>query len=1622
MKEARCTFRALVLVAPFFMMADAFPEKTHATAPRRDWRSFRTALGHATLGEVLRALALPREKWDAASSTDLGVALYVLEQEGATKSGAAVPFLEYLNSRSVTRRLRGGRERRRDGSQVLRHAAFLSAHFSVPCAAKRVRVGGEKWPPRYECEGGKKPAPLPSGPEMIVALRALPAVQERPPGEGTGQGSQAPAPDPEAFRKRIDWIRSTARKLIHWKDGSSENLPHKPTRFCAGDRCFGSYREVAAAIYGDHAVGESKHSRRFAKWVRGRGIEVAAMVGLSDSADEPPVFCAPAREGADPKEPRWSTTTVQCSSDWRATVGKGEADSPDWACLGSPAFFRTMVLPEGGEAGGFRCRRRIFRIVRPPKAELSEAADEAMRGEQCNEMRFQTWGEEIAKDVAADRAKKEGKAPAPFRRPRRWPLTREELLFFYGHTSTYCRADRQGLVHRTKNKEWAQSFTCNVSRGILEAGPFEEGVQVCATTPYTDKSYGGVRAELKLGSLNRGRLHCWKFARPMCNELSQPGWLEKRIWAGDVFDDYDTLRELRRTRDASILSLTDKKKMTERPTFEARNLFTFQDTGGDQGVGSVKDFCRFHGSPKKIVCGYDQASMAQWYELREHERPEGCERGVCRRGAYERGYYCAVVKSPQIYANKKRIWLCGFDRAPAGRALIRKAHWVCDGGKWLKTYLDPQGDRGTLRCGKRAFQWVESTETSRLAAKLDPRTHAHAWVQGHGARATALQATEMGSRLQEFFTRVLSRLSKKQGESKDLAQQHRDLEKQLGDTQNALNEFLRKHPKHQGDKHQQRFKELNAQIQSIEQQLKTTGKMRTSVAADIRDLIPEAHDLRDRLSRPFTSHGFSPHEERLHILLSQASSDKLQRDLGRLIEIVSDLKADEAGFLGHRTAMRNFYLRDFDKILRKDHPKTFEHLRRGLREIMGPTMANDDRLAGLRGLVGAVRENRRAPDGHWLQEVRNALTDETHGFLLKSPVPGHEPIMERLLRSAFLNHAMFDMLSSVRNGVIQAAEAYTTALRHHRAHARHLTRYELLEAARITPVHPHEHGTLFCAEDLASEHDAKTGKVGFRGKKTYLCGASPLLLTGVVKRLALKKLPEFRALWEEAQRKAAAAGDAAVAHNVEDDLRTQAESAVGGGWCYGATAGETTKVAHRSYALEKRGQSPWVVGVPRFEGRARRHAGWLRCENYQYTDETWFSALLANEKELPKPEEDSVSAGTRAGHESGEAAKSMSAVGGAMSSGLGAVGDLSKIIGLLGIDLSFIEKHVQAAKEAVTKIVEETKKELDAQEKQRAQIEEDEKKKVEEHFNAQLKLEKAGANKPKTLVEAAEAAEKALKAFREGKPEKLKRIGELKKKLREEAAKKQPQQGLIQQLFNELSTLLANKITEFIKPKAHQLVKAVLDALQPAVEAIKAAVLGVIGSVPFVGGALATAASMAFGMFWPKMVELIADKMAEIAGRLLADALRGGMAPFVAEIRKRVQEGIRGICASAGAADFCPAEIAWFQGESTWMGRAIACPGVRHMKSELDRIAARGRRELRRRTADLVRQAPAMARRIANAYLRPYGHTYESWLAIAGPRASAAQRAIALRIAPEIERGVRVELAARTAAAAAAAP
>jgi hypothetical protein len=530
------------------------------------------------------------------------------------------------------------------------------------------------------CKGCSLPTPPPGAePTPFVRLRGVPQGAlartririKAPAAAGAGRANLARL---ISALDRDGWA-AQSRNGMSTAYNAAEGVP-APVDFCVRGACgLPSYQAVAARIYGAAAGG--------------------AM----------PVFCAPKATAGG-----WSKSQVHCSSNWLETLGsvspwKGDDINPEYqienvppfACFGAPQLTTNHILvPNNNRAGSdksFYCRNRIFHIqVKKPERDRDDQLSNIKAN--CATLRAQYW----PSIPTANGPLVEG--PARARTPY-VPLSREELLVFFGHRELYCRANR-GPTHRDRNTSWATSFLCDVSRGLLESGPMEEGVQACAIAPF-------VPSPKSLAPVDKARLHCWQFNRPTCEELSDPE--KENIYRSGVFEYYDTLRQVRRTRDPKAWTLR-LDKADELPTWQER--YAFPDAAKDEGTFGVKKFCRFVGDMKTIQCGYTQQTMAQWYELRQGEEPVGCASGVCARGAYQRGYYCALLSSPELFKGEPH-WMCGIDPAKAAQQL-KGSKELCVGGAAITRFRPPSGAAGSsLQCFERNYRWGEwATSTAAL--------------------------------------------------------------------------------------------------------------------------------------------------------------------------------------------------------------------------------------------------------------------------------------------------------------------------------------------------------------------------------------------------------------------------------------------------------------------------------------------------------------------------------------------------------------------------------------------------------------------------------------------------------------------------------------------------------------------------------------------------------------------------------------------------------------------------------------------------------------------------------------------------------------------------------------------
>jgi hypothetical protein len=678
----------------------------------------------ASARAMARLLARPPTSAPAPELSEIPVAvlaraLFVLEVEAPSE---AVDLQRTVKRRTVKRY---GREVN-SGAEVLAQVGFYHELFDVPCTKTPIRLG-TAWPPAYRCDDAVTQPTSDPVPVIRVGSPLRPLVN--PPTEADPSKDEKKTNDKLADKRKALLAERDKSRVDPWESLKGP----APTEFCvAGKGCKRTYKEVVAAIY---------------------GLDRLTPAARQEAEKSLPVFCAPKETGKGKEgKPLWDSAKVHCSSQWLDTLGgwkpwtvEGKAAPapkpgtlPDYACFGSPHIVAShMILPAGGSAGtcGFHCRRRIFQIL-AKDVEKSLADHDKNIATQCAEMRQQVWGEKYH-DINSSYQKwchgPEGPENKDVCLPKDAPipgapgspalpfmlLSREELLYFFGHQELFCRANRPGLTHFLYNNEWAETFTCAIPRGLLEAGPFEEGVQVCAVVPFAGAE--GLGGELRHDDL-KARLHCWKFQRPTCEELSKDPTTDD-IHKSNVFDVFDTLREARRTQNKDAWALLDLKDAEKLASWQEKTAFS--DIAKDEGTFGVKEFCRFVGNRSNIQCGYTKDTMARWYELRSQEWPEGCTGGICARGAYRRGYYCGLFQSKDLFWSEKEFpdgkphWVCGLDRGDAGRKILENARAVCFGGARVKKFQSPKGDKGSLQCYERRFRWGESAESEAVLQALD---------------------------------------------------------------------------------------------------------------------------------------------------------------------------------------------------------------------------------------------------------------------------------------------------------------------------------------------------------------------------------------------------------------------------------------------------------------------------------------------------------------------------------------------------------------------------------------------------------------------------------------------------------------------------------------------------------------------------------------------------------------------------------------------------------------------------------------------------------------------------------------------------------------------------------------
>jgi hypothetical protein len=1502
-----------------------------------------------------------------ASVDSLARILYVLEREGTAEEAQA--FREQVKKRVITL----GRTRIETGAQVLAQAAFYHELFDVPCSGRTQRVRPRAWPPQYRCAAAVVPRsgePIPS-----IHLGAPPALLS-PPSDPDPKRAEPAKSNPALARERRARLRERDRFAL-----PSEALATPlPAQFCLrGKGCHASYAEVATALYGPGQAGESL-----------------------------PVFCAPEgkRNG---NTWTWDTQKVLCSSSWLDTLGgwnpwvnneinfaayPGADGLPPFACFGSPHLVdKHMVLPEKERAAknGFLCRNRVFRVL-ATRAEKTQEDVLANIASLCTEMRHQVWGEKYSgrpgapgaprtvnemydawcaslpesdarkrmcrRPPGAPAAGVKGAPPLPF-----LLLSREELLYFFGHQELYCRADRPGLtwfLDPVHVQGWAKSFTCGIGRAALEAGPFEEGVELCALAPYSgDRPDGsGMDADDR-----KARLHCWKFDRPTCEEVSNPKWAEEKdsIHRSNVFDAFDVLREARRTRSEAVWGLYDLRDAEKIQDYS--ETIAFQDAGKDEGTFGVRDFCRFGKDRKSLRCGYTKQTMAQWYELRKSERPEGCDSGVCVRGAYRRGYLCGLFGSKELFDGKS-YWMCGIDTGIAGRKLLAGSRAICVGGAKVKKFQSSRGDTSSLQCYERRFRWGESEESEAILRGPSWTDALRGFAERYFPRERWLHGGDQLDRLLDQ-----ARLTGWWNGRK---------------SHGMTGDFVGKVADHCKPGSWRRFETESCgwlpEMRSIDH----------LIAIRRGPVWWRAEGKRQKRVRGVVEAAYQQMAIQMTSLWKTKSSEELQRRIAGDHKHLLDWLEKHGHTLGHRTSMRLGLWASgipvINEILamrfkpthpfsyhplggkKDDSPELSFHVERKEEMAIDAAKAKE-----LNELLDDVRYGGRPVDAAWYQAFRLAATE---GRQLRIP--------PEQLAVALRVHHLFEMLEAARVLVVSQAKAYHAAVMKRAARDRPRSRLGLHERARRSAIPERYKGSIFCVSDPV--------RTAPSGLPEYVCASSPLLVAGRVEvEMQEKKKLAQKASWFK---------DRSPEAKEEIEKRMQGKGRFG--WCYGGMEGSPERGNNPSPALLPNRSSPYEMDIPpSVVVQGKNRINWLKCTGFAYSDEDWKEADPSRE---PGPETTQKAAAPIAAR--GKTSRMTSQIGGIIKGIIdlvlpGFVDFINSIPDLIHAATDFLDNFVgqfvkiaQAGWSKVGEALKKRKEEITHLARKRDKARE------EMH---QMEVQAAGGDKN---------AQEKLPALKE-------RLKDLEK---EEAAKEREQQkaiessaatkaipgtsNLINHLLDKLLDTAVARVNKHVSPRARWLFTKGLAFLHNILDPIANSVVTALASIPYVGSTLSGLALNVYQRIMAYLRDTIIDKLVGLVERLVGKAIRGHIKGLFTRVSKKVLELVVGFCPRilSKYGDFqsaCPKEVqfAALPARDRWLERALACSPRELIDDRIRENAVAARHQLLGIAARMRREVPQIARDLADGYLARFGYNHDTWMAaVAGtPPARLAVRAAAIK-------------------------
>jgi hypothetical protein len=1571
----------------------AAPKKKEA--PKDDPEKWTRAFDNKDFSLAVARQIAARAKDPALSADLIARALYILEVEspGEARGLAA----------KVGQRVREDDGEKVDtGPRILEQAKYFHSLYDVPCRGA-VRRASPAWPPQYECSDQDRTKPS-REPVPFIRLRAAPRVIE--PLDGIEDKKKKPRMKDAALAgRRKSQIAKRDKEVL-----PNENLASRPKQFCHNDRCFKSYAGVAASLYGPRAA---------------------------TSKSAAPVFCAPRASGQD-KEGKalWEKGRVFCSAQWLDTLGgwkpwtkegepakpPREGTIPPFACFGSPHLFQAhMVLPAGGGGSttGFHCRRRVFRVL-ASKAEQNETDRNRNIARVCAEMRQQVWGEKYAtinqdyqrwcngpkgpkdKSLCIPMNQKPLGAPGADALPFML-LSREEMLYFYGHQELYCRADRPGLTHFLYNDTWASTFTCAVPRGVLEAGPFEEGVQVCAVAPYAGREKTGAgRDEAKH---LRARLHCWQFNRPTCEAVSKDPTKDD-IHKSNVFDAFDSLREFRRTRRPGVWALLDLKEAEKTEDWEER--IAYADSAKDEGTYGVREFCRFVGEKRSIQCGFNKKTMAQFYELRRGEAPAECNRGVCLRGAFRRGYMCGLFSTRELFEGRPH-WMCGVDRGPAGQRLLRGATAVCLGGKAVERFQSSKGDKSSLQCYERRYLWGESAASERFLRTLDwaklvgdvgkRRPRVDPWLYGGRQAVNWISKARLPKEIREILEgadaeveKQTSKIDKeiKKAKRKRKGKKVRELRKEKRKKTREIKKEARK--KIRGDKKLRRkLKMFRDKLRKRKRMLARGRKAATREFA--RQAKKDAAELKKWARKQGHTLG---HRTSLRVALLGSNISIIRKFQALSFKAAQDFRftalGDKCGG-GGRCAQYSFQ-RDSDEDekgggSKKGKKKRKKRGRRGERKGKGgkgkrEMAVNEEKAKELNEMLDEVRKEGRPADGRWYQSFRLAATED-----------GQMRVTPQELSTVRRVNRLFEVLEGARRKFLAQAKRYADAV-YSKARSRRgrelLSRVEIHERARTSAIASRFKGSVYCVTDRKSR--------GSAGMRQFVCASSPLLVAGSVERKVGRRHVRAKEAREARRVAAGPRGRRRSARRAELEQRhrSKVRNRVSFDWCFGGMRGRRVFGHKPSIVLYQDGlSSPYALDVPKtvlkkpvvgnpLQRRSERD--WIKCTGFQYSDESWEQAdppkrekAVAKKVKGPK---------TGDGRASEQTSKIMNKVGGLFGAMIRIVlpkfaDAFERVKDLANAATEFIDKWIVPLVKGGQKKWQRTADELAKHEAAVKTAEQEAEKKREAFHKAEVDAAPPGPQKKQNDEKKA----RALEEWNEAKKEVKAKKNELK------AAKKAAQKDrtidgsgeVLGRMLEDLTMMVTKRISAIIEPNARQLLSRGFKFVRQILDPIAKSVISSLAGIPFVGAGLAALGQVAYSLALDALENLAFDGLFGIVERILAKGVRAVITPIFKAIQGKLLELAMNIC-SRISPEVCPRDgglkFSALPPRDQWIERAMACQAPPIFNEELMRDAALARREILETAAQMRVEVADYARDLADRYLARHGLSYDAWMAAVG--------------------------------------